>query len=75
MPDGHVFLRAEFDFRDAADTVIFSWSPDASRWNTLGRPEKVSFDLRYFVGTRAALFCYGDGWVDFRNFEAEEQKD
>lgn len=74
LPDGHVFLRAEFDFQDAADTVVFSWSPDASRWNTLGGPEKVSFDLRYFVGTRAALFCYGGGWADFRNFVAEEQK-
>ena len=60
-----------FDFREGADTVTFSWSPDGWSWQVLGAPEPLTFDLRYFVGTRAALFCYGGGSACFRNFEAE----
>ena len=69
-----VFLRACFDFRDRADTVAFFWSPDGWSWNALGGPEQVNFDGRYFVGTRAALYCYGGGSADFRNFEASVQE-
>lgn len=71
LPGPRVFLRAAFDFREGADTVTFSWSPDGWSWQVLGAPEPLTFDLRYFVGTRAALFCYGGGSACFRNFEAE----
>ena len=77
LPDGHVFLRADFDFRDAVDTAVFSWSPDASRWNTLGGSEKLSFDLRYFVSTRSRTVLLRrrlGGFPQFRSGGAKRLK-
>lgn len=74
LPGAHVFLKAEFDFRDVPDThdtVQFSYSLDGETWFPAGDRQTVTFNLRYFVGTRAALYCYGAGSADFRNFTAE----
>ena len=74
LSGAHVWLRAEFDFRDVSDTrdtVQFSYSEDGETWLPAGERQHIAFNLRYFVGTRAALFCYGAGSADFRDFTAE----
>lgn len=74
LPSAHVFLKAVFDFRDVPDThdtVQFFYSADGLSWSQAGPLQKLSYDLRYFVGTRVALYCYGTGFADFCNFTAE----
>lgn len=74
LSGAHVWLRAEFDFRDVPDTrdtVQFSYSEDGETWLPAGNRQHIAFNLRYFVGTRAALFCYGAGSADFRDFTAQ----
>lgn len=73
LSGAHVFLKAAFDFRDVPDTrdtVQFSYSEDGNTWLPAGERQNLSFNLRYFVGTRAALYCYGAGSADFRRFTA-----
>lgn len=71
LSQSRVFLRAQFNFENAHDTVQYFYSLDGWDWQALGHEEPVSFDLRYFVGTRAALYCYGHGYADFREFIAQ----
>ena len=73
LSGARVFLKAAFDFRDvegARDTVQFSYAEDGVSWRPAGERQKLNFNLRYFVGTRAALYCYGAGSADFRDFTA-----
>lgn len=74
VPAGPVFLRAQFDFRDRHDTVRFAYSTDGINWVKQGEAVPLHFNLRYFVGTRAALYCYGQGYADFRSFTAEAEE-
>lgn len=66
-------LRADFDFREGIDTVQFSYQLPGGGFCPCGDPMVTHFNLRYFCGTRAALFCYGAGQADFRNFTAEQE--
>lgn len=74
VSESRVFLRAQFDFRERHDTVCFYCSTDGVNWQMQGKAIPLHFNLRYFVGTRAALYCYGGGWADFRNFTAQAEE-
>jgi beta-xylosidase len=64
-------LRAEFDFRDLADTVRFFAEQDGA-WTPLGGAHKLVYRLDHFTGARIGLFCYGTketgGSAAFREF-------
>ncbi|WP_273543958.1 hypothetical protein [Micromonospora fiedleri] len=53
-----VYLRADVDFRDAADTASFAYSYDGSNWTRLGDTVPMRYDLAHFTGYRFALFNY-----------------
>ena len=50
-------LKAVFNFTDMRDTVSFYYL-DGEAWQPMGSPQKVTFDLKHFVGVRPGLFCY-----------------
>lgn len=64
-----VHLKVEFDFTDSRDIAIFYYSYDSVKWIRLGSELKMIYQLRHFVGYRAALFSYATekigGYVDF----------
>lgn len=78
LSGAHVWLRAAFDFRDVPDTrdtVQFFYSEDGQNWTPAGERQQIAFNLRYFMGTRAALYCYGAGSAAFRNLDARVLED
>lgn len=67
-----VFLKAECDFRDKADTANFFYSLDGKSWVRIGSKLKMSYTIPHFMGYRFGLFMYAsrqtDGFVDFDFF-------
>ncbi|MES2463453.1 MAG: glycoside hydrolase 43 family protein [Armatimonadota bacterium] len=53
-----VFLKAECDFRNRADTGAFFYSLDGVSWTALGTKLKMSYTLPHFMGYRFGLFNY-----------------
>jgi beta-xylosidase len=53
-----VYLRAEVDFRDAADTARFAYSFDGAAWTPIGDELAMEYSLAHFTGYRFAIFCY-----------------
>jgi beta-xylosidase len=64
-----VFLKADCDFINRADTARFFYSLDGRSWNPLGTELKMRYTLPHFMGYRFALFNYATktpgGIVDF----------
>lgn len=67
-----VFLKAECDFRDKADTAEFFYSLDGKSWIRIGSKLKMSYTIPHFMGYRFGLFMYASkqtaGFVDFDFF-------
>lgn len=53
-----VYLKAECDFLERADTAQFYYSLDGKKWEAIGDPLKMSYTLPHFMGYRYALFNY-----------------
>jgi beta-xylosidase len=72
-----IYLKAECDFRDMADTAYFFFSLDGKSWTRLGTPLKMSYTLPHFMGYRFGLFNYATkqegGFVDFDFFHIEQK--
>ncbi len=72
-----VFLRADCDFRNRADTARFFFSSDGKTWTPIGQPLKMSYTLPHFMGYRYGLFAYATkapgGFADFDFFRINDQ--
>lgn len=53
-----VLLRADVDFRDAADRASFAYSLDGAVWTPIGDDLAMEYSLDHFTGYRFAIFCY-----------------
>jgi beta-xylosidase len=64
-----VYLKAECNFRDKADTANFFYSLDGKNWILIGTPLKMEYSMPHFMGYRFGLFNYSTrtpgGYVDF----------
>lgn len=64
-----VYLKAECDFRDLADTAWFSYSLDGKSWIPIGNKLKMEYSMPHFMGYRFGLFNYAGktagGYADF----------
>ncbi|AEE45877.1 glycoside hydrolase family 43 protein [Cellulomonas fimi] len=71
---GTVLLRADVDFRDAADRASFAYSLDGAAWTPIGDDLAMEYSLAHFTGYRFAIFCYATaetgGHVDVDWFRA-----
>jgi beta-xylosidase len=67
-----VYLKAECDFRDRADTARFFYSLDGNSWTAIGGELKMAYTLPHFMGYRFGLFNYATktagGFADFDYF-------
>lgn len=82
-PGRKLQLKAVFDFVPEENTVQFYYAPvgteqngamrDNADWMPFGEKQPIHFNLRYFVGTRIALYCFGSGGgqARWKNFVAE----
>jgi beta-xylosidase len=72
-----VYLKADCDYKDKADTAYFYYSLDGKTWVSIGKPVKLVYSLAHFVGNRFALFNYSTkspgGFVDFDFFHVGDQ--
>jgi len=72
-----VYLRAECDFRDQADTAYFYYSLDGKSWTPIGSHLKMEYSMPHFMGYRFGLFNYATGtpggYVDFDWFRIEKK--
>jgi beta-xylosidase len=72
-----VFLKAECDFKNRADTAHFFYSLEGKSWTPIGNELKMSYTLPHFMGYRYALFNYATktagGFVDFDFFRVRDQ--
>jgi beta-xylosidase len=58
-----VYLRADADFRDLADSGSFAYSLDGAAWTPIGDVLAMEYRLEHFTGYRFALFCYATAAV------------
>jgi len=72
-----VYLRAECDFRDRADTGYFYYSLDGKSWTPIGSHLRMEYSMPHFMGYRFGLFNYATatpgGYVDFDWFRIEKE--
>jgi len=70
-----VFLKAQCDFTNLADTARFYYSLDGKEWKSIGNTLHMSYSLSHFMGYRFGLFNYATkvtgGYVDFNWFKIE----
>lgn len=70
-----VYLKAECDFRDRADTANFFYSLDGKLWQPIGSQLKMEYTMPHFMGYRFGLFNYATknsgGYVDFDWFRVK----
>lgn len=68
-----VYLKAECDFRELADTARFYYSLDGESWTRLGPGLQMRYTLPHFMGYRFGLFNYATanagGYADFHYFD------
>ena len=68
-----VYLKADCDFKDRADTANFFYSVDGLEWKPLGGKLQMVYRLDHFMGQRFALFNYSTkeegGYADFDWFK------
>jgi beta-xylosidase len=71
-----VYLKAECNFKDLADTAQFFYSLDGKSWKRIGGILKMSYTLPHFMGYRYGLFNYATkeygGHTDFDFFHITE---
>ncbi len=71
-----IYLKAECNFKDRADTGRFFYSLDGKTWTPLGDPMKMPYTIPHFMGYRYALFNYATqeagGFADFDYFRIKE---
>jgi beta-xylosidase len=64
-----VYLKAECDFRNLADTARFFYSLDSKSWKPIGTRLKMEYSMPHFMGYRFGLFNYATketgGYADF----------
>jgi beta-xylosidase len=64
-----IYLKAECDFRERADTANFFYSLDGKKWTPIGNRLKMEYSMPHFMGYRFGLFNYSTkspgGYVDF----------
>jgi len=67
-----VYLRLDFDYRDAIDKVYFYYSENEVNWYSIGEVLDMKYLLTHFTGYRFALFYFSTqntgGFVDFDYF-------
>lgn len=67
-----VYLKANCDFTNLADTARFYYSLDGKKWNLFGSRLKMEYSMPHFMGYRFGLFNYATknpgGYVDFDYF-------
>jgi len=72
-----LYLKIDFDFKNAVDEAYFYYSLDRTHWNKIGHMLKMSYKLSHFTGYRFALFNYATktigGYVDFDWFKISEE--
>jgi len=72
-----VFLKADCDFKDRADTAHFFYSLDGKSWTPFGNALKMSYTLPHFMGYRFGLFNYATknpgGFADFDFFHVGDK--
>jgi beta-xylosidase len=73
-----IYLKAECNFRDLADTAIFFYSHDGKSWEQIGSPLRMAYTLPHFMGYRFGLFNYATkstgGFADFDFFHIEPRR-
>lgn len=73
-----VYLKAECNFNDKADTAAFFYSLDGKVWERIGQQLKMTYTLPHFMGYRFGLFNYAvkeaGGFVDFDFFRIEDRR-
>jgi beta-xylosidase len=71
-----VYLKAECNFRDLADTAEFFYSMDGKSWTKIGSQLKMAYTFPHFMGYRFGLFNYAmksaRGMVDFDFFHIDD---
>jgi beta-xylosidase len=76
LTGNNIYLKAECNFRDRADTVRFFYSIDGKSWTSIGSTLRMSYTLPHFMGYRFGLFNYATneagGFTDFDFFRIED---
>lgn len=72
-----IYLKAECDFKNRADTARFFYSQDGEKWIPIGNALKMVYTLPHFMGYRFGLFSYATkstgGYADFDYFHVSGQ--
>lgn len=72
-----VYLKAECDFKNNADTGRFYYSLDGKKWKAIGKPIKMPYTIPHFMGYRFGLFNYATknpgGFADFDYFRISDE--
>ncbi|WP_138993620.1 glycoside hydrolase 43 family protein [Larkinella sp. C7] len=72
-----VYLKAECNFKDRADTAQFFYSLDGKSWQSIGERLKMPYTIPHFMGYRFGLFNYATqqtgGFADFDYFRIEDK--
>nr|WP_315222070.1 glycoside hydrolase 43 family protein [uncultured Flavobacterium sp.] len=72
LSQDRVYLKAECNFKDKADTGRFFYSLDGKKWMSIGSTIKLPYTIPHFMGYRFGLFNYATknvgGFVDFDYF-------
>jgi beta-xylosidase len=72
-----VYLKAECDFKNRADTARFSYSLDGNSWTPIGSELRMDYTLPHFMGYRFGLFNYATkttgGYADFDFFRVSDK--
>lgn len=67
-----VYLRADCNFENMADSASFYYSEDGKSWKNAGKALKMAYTIPHFMGYRFGLFNYATqltgGYVDFDYF-------
>ncbi|WP_425955624.1 glycoside hydrolase family 43 protein [Xylanimonas sp. McL0601] len=71
-----IYLRADADFRDLADSASFAYSLDGAAWTAIGDDLAMEYNLDHFTGYRFAIFYYAatetGGYVDVDWFRVRD---
>ena len=75
ISDGKIFLRMTGDYDN--DLATYFYSLDGHKFQPLGKPMELSYQLITFQGSRHALFAFNHkgqkgGYAEFDNFTVEE---
>jgi beta-xylosidase len=77
LTENKIYLKAECNFRDLADTAEFFFSHDGKSWTQIGSQLHMAYTLPHFMGYRFGLFNYATkeagGFADFDFFRIEDR--